>query len=99
VRAQVKRDLVVADVDVGVVVPLLSHLGEVLDEADRMHKVGEAEGTRESVAFEPPLPQLTERRIDLFLALPIAKLDRLVLTNRLKEIGRSEGATSLAKAD
>ena len=29
------------------------------------------------------------RRIELFLALPIAKLDRLVLTTRLKEIGRS----------
>ena len=37
--------------------------------------------------------RMLKRRIDLFLALPIAKLDRLVLTTRLKEIGRSEGAT------
>ena len=37
---------------------------------------------------------MLKRRIDLFLALPIAKLDRLVLTTRLKEIGRGEGATA-----
>ena len=43
--------------------------------------------------------RMLKRRIDLFLALPIAKLDRLVLTTRLKEIGRSEGATTMAKAD
>jgi arsenate reductase len=43
--------------------------------------------------------RMLNRRVELFLALPIAKLDRLVLTTRLKEIGRSEGATSLAKAD
>ena len=34
--------------------------------------------------------RMLKRRIDLFLALPISKLDRLVLTTRLKEIGRSE---------
>jgi arsenate reductase len=51
-----------------------------------------------ALAFKDAFRML-KRRIDLFLALPIAKLDRLVLTNRLKEIGRSEGATSLAKAD
>ena len=43
--------------------------------------------------------RMLKRRIDLFLALPIAKLDRLVLTTRLKEIGRSEGVTVMAKAD
>jgi arsenate reductase len=43
--------------------------------------------------------RMLNRRIELFLALPIEKLDRLVLTTRLKAIGRSEGATSLAKAD
>ena len=42
---------------------------------------------------------MLKRRIDLFLALPIQKLDRLVLSTRLREIGKSEGATSLAKAD
>ncbi len=43
--------------------------------------------------------RMLKRRIDLFLALPIAKLDRLVLTTRLKEIGKTEGATQLAKAE
>jgi hypothetical protein len=40
---------------------------------------------------------MLNRRIDLFLALPIQKLDRLVLTTRLKEIGRGEGATEKAQ--
>jgi arsenate reductase (thioredoxin) len=43
--------------------------------------------------------RMLNRRIELFLALPIHKLDRLVLTTRLKEIGRGDGATTLAKAD
>lgn len=43
--------------------------------------------------------RMLNRRIELFLALPIAKLDRLVLTTRLKEIGRTDGATALAKAE
>jgi arsenate reductase len=43
--------------------------------------------------------RMLNRRIELFLALPIQKLDRLVLTTRLKEIGRSAGATTLAKAE
>jgi arsenate reductase len=43
--------------------------------------------------------RMLNRRIELFLALPIQKLDRMVLTTRLKEIGRGEGATSLAKAE
>jgi arsenate reductase len=43
--------------------------------------------------------RMLKRRIDLFLALPITKLDRMVLTTRLKEIGRGEGATAIAKAD
>jgi arsenate reductase len=40
--------------------------------------------------------RMLNRRIDLFLALPIENLDRLVLTTRLKAIGRSEGATEKA---
>jgi len=48
-----------------------------------------------SVAFDETYGML-RRRIDLFLALPIAKLDRLVLTSHLKEIGRSASATPLA---
>jgi arsenate reductase len=48
-----------------------------------------------AVAFDDAFRML-KRRIDLLLALPIAKLDRLVLTSRLKEIGRAEGATEMA---
>jgi arsenate reductase len=40
--------------------------------------------------------RMLRRRIELFLALPIARLDRVVLASRLKEIGRSEGATAVA---
>jgi len=40
--------------------------------------------------------RMLKRRLELFLALPIATLDRLVLINKLKDIGRSEGATEMA---
>jgi arsenate reductase len=40
--------------------------------------------------------RMLNRRIEMFLALPINKLDRLVITTRLKEIGRGEGATEKA---
>ena len=50
-----------------------------------------------ALAFDETFGML-RRRIDLLLALPIVKLDRLVLISHLKEIGRSEGATELAKA-
>lgn len=39
-----------------------------------------------------------KNRISLLLALPIAKLDKLALTNRLREIGQTEGATHKAEA-
>jgi arsenate reductase len=41
--------------------------------------------------------RMLNRRIELFLALPLEKLDRLVLTTRLKAIGGSEGATEKAQ--
>ena len=41
--------------------------------------------------------RMLNRRIDLFLALPIEKLERLVLTTRLKAIGRGEGTTEKAQ--
>jgi arsenate reductase len=50
------------------------------------------------VAFHDAYRML-KRRIELFLALPIDKLDRMVLGARLKDIGRSEGATALATAE
>ncbi len=43
--------------------------------------------------------RMIQRRIELFLALPLSKLDSLALTARLKEIGGSEGATTLAKTE
>ena len=43
--------------------------------------------------------RMLKRRIELFLALPIAKLDKMVLTAKLREIGREQGATALAKAE
>ena len=43
--------------------------------------------------------RMLERRIQLFLALPIDKLDRMVLTKRLKDIGAGDGAAALAKVE
>ena len=43
--------------------------------------------------------RMLERRIELFLALPLAKLDNMVLTRRVKDIGAGEGATAMAKAN
>lgn len=57
-----------------------------------------ASGTQAEIALAfKDAYRMLNRRIDLFLALPIEKLDRLVLTTRLKEIGRSEGATEKAQ--
>lgn len=53
----------------------------------------EGEGQRE--AFMQALRYLT-RRIDLFLALPHAAIDEMAMRQKLKEIGRSEGASLLA---
>ena len=39
------------------------------------------------------------RRIEIFAALPIASLDRLSLQQKLKDIGRSEGATAKAREE
>jgi arsenate reductase len=57
-----------------------------------------ASGTQAEIALAfKDAYRMLNRRIDLFLALPIEKLDRLVLTTRLREIGRSEGATEKAQ--
>ena len=56
-----------------------------------------ASGTQAEIALAfKDAYRMLNRRVDLFLALPIEKLDRLVLTTRLREIGRSEGATEKA---
>jgi len=57
-----------------------------------------ANGTEAEIALAfKDAYRMLNRRINLFLALPIQKLDRLVLTTRLKEIGRGEGATEKAQ--
>ena len=58
----------------------------------------EATGTEAQIgqAFSDAYRMLNQR-IGLFTSLPIASLDKLSLQNRLREIGRSQGAT--AKAD
>ena len=42
--------------------------------------------------------RMLSRRIELFTALPISALDGLTLQHRLREIGRSQGATAKAEA-
>jgi hypothetical protein len=59
----------------------------------------EAGGTPAEIAFAfQDAYRMLSRRIEIFVALPIASLDRLTLQTRLKEIGRSEGATAKAQA-
>ncbi|MHB1102909.1 MAG: arsenate reductase ArsC [Devosia sp.] len=55
------------------------------------------EGTefQKRVAFEQAF-RFMKTRISLFLALPIAGIDRLALAGHLKRIGNSEGSTSKA---
>jgi protein-tyrosine-phosphatase len=56
-----------------------------------------AEGTRAEIALAfKDAYRMLERRIVIFVALPIRSLDQLSLRNRLKEIGRIEGATAKA---
>ena len=55
----------------------------------------EGEGQRE--AFIAALRYLT-RRIELFLTLPIDKIDALAMARKLKEIGEGEGASAKAAA-
>jgi arsenate reductase len=43
--------------------------------------------------------RLLFKRIELFVALPVQSLDQLSLQSRLRDIGRSEGATNKAKAE
>lgn len=50
-----------------------------------------------AVAFDEAFGML-RRRIELLLALPIEKLDRLVLAAHMRDIGRGEGAAGMAKA-
>lgn len=56
----------------------------------------EGEGQRD--AFMQALRYLTNR-ISLFLTLPLATIDEMAMKQKLKEIGRSEGASQQAGAD
>jgi protein-tyrosine-phosphatase len=42
--------------------------------------------------------RMLNQRMGIFTALPISKLDSLTLQNRLREIGRTQGATAKAEA-
>jgi arsenate reductase len=58
-----------------------------------------AAGSEAAIAFAfKDAYRMLARRIELFLALPLSRLDRMVLQSRVKEIGREQGATGLAKA-
>ncbi len=60
----------------------------------------QAEGTdlQKEAAFVTAFRYL-KTRISVFLALPIDKIDRLALGNRLRDIGRLEGASARTPAD
>jgi arsenate reductase (thioredoxin) len=54
----------------------------------------EATGTAAEIAFAfKDAYRMLSRRIEIFVALPIGSLDQLTLQARLKDIGRSAGAT------
>ncbi len=57
----------------------------------------EATGTaaEKTLAFKDAYRML-ERRISIFVSLPLRSLDRLSLQNKLREIGRIDGATAKA---
>jgi arsenate reductase len=56
-----------------------------------------AQGTPAEIALAfKDAYRMLERRIGIFVALPIRSLDQLSLKNRLKEIGRVESATAKA---
>ena len=72
--------------------PMTAHWG-VPDPAEATGSPAEI-----ALAFKDAYRMLNQR-IGIFVALPIRSLDRLSLTNRLKDIGCLEGATGLAQAE
>jgi protein-tyrosine-phosphatase len=59
----------------------------------------EAAGTEAEIALAfKDAYRMLNQRIGIFVALPIASLDGLTLQSRLREIGRSTGATAKAEA-
>lgn len=58
----------------------------------------EAKGSPAEIALEfKDAYRMLHQRIGVFTALPIRSLDQLSLQQRLKEIGRMDGATAKAK--
>ncbi len=58
----------------------------------------EATGTDAEIALAfKDAYRLLERRIGAFAALPLRTLDKLILGNKLREIGQMEGATKVAE--
>ena len=58
----------------------------------------EAQGSRAEIALAfKDAYRMLERRIGIFVALPLRSLDRLGLKNRLKEIGQMQGATEKSR--
>jgi len=59
----------------------------------------EATGTEAEIAMAfRDTYRMLNQRIAIFTALPIASLDRLTLQNRLRDIGKSQGAATKADA-
>lgn len=69
--------------------PLTAHWG--------LEDPAAVEGEGQRKAFVEALSYL-RKRIELFLMLPHASIDELAMRQKLKEIGRSEGASSGASA-
>lgn len=60
----------------------------------------QATGTEAEIALAfKDAYRMLQRRIEAFVALPLASLDRLTLQSRMKEIGRMQGATSKATSE
>jgi arsenate reductase (thioredoxin) len=70
--------------------PATAHWGIADPAAMRGSEVEVARAFRDAYRY-------LSRRIELFTALPIRPLDEISLSAKLKEIGRSEGATDKAK--
>ena len=57
----------------------------------------EAKGSEAEIAFAfKDAYRMLQRRIEIFVALPIRSLDKLSLQAKLKDIGQMEGATEMA---
>jgi arsenate reductase len=71
--------------------PMTAHWG--------IHDPAEATGTEAEIALAfKDAYRMLNQRIGIFVALPLASIDKLTLQNRLREIGRGAGATAKAES-